>query len=410
MKFAILGSRGFPSTYGGYETLVRELAPHLVRRGHEVAVYCRSREGTPRTWTVDGVRCIWTPGNDKKSLSTLTFGMTATADAAFRDFDSMLVLNIANGFWFPALRAARIPFAVNTDGVEWERAKWSALGRMMFRAGAQMTARHAGLLICDSKAMGDIWREFSGRESHFIPYGAAVPDTVGRDRLDAVVPDVCGASYVLVVARLAPENNVELTLDALELLGDDAPLAVVVGSANFVSPLETRLKTMAAAGKVKWLGHVADQDLLTQLWAHSATYVHGHSVGGTNPALLQALGAGAPTLALDTRFNLEVLQDPAQLYSHDATVLADRLRDTLASPVLQQQMTEHGRAVVRERYNWEDVCDEYTEALIGLAAGRTKPPQKDVTQATAEDGSGKLRAPKMTRLRRSPERVSANAD
>src|ERR1700685_1384778 len=178
MNFAILGSRGFPSTYGGYETLVRYLARYLVQEGHEVTAYCRVRDEGRRMWTTEGVRCIATPGYDSKSLSTLTFGMTATLDASFRRFDSILVLNIANGFWFPALRAAQTPFAVNTDGIEWERGKWSRVGRATFRAGAWMTARNAGALICDSNAIGAIWQEMFGRDSTFIPYGAPVLNNV----------------------------------------------------------------------------------------------------------------------------------------------------------------------------------------------------------------------------------------
>jgi glycosyltransferase involved in cell wall biosynthesis len=366
MKFAILGSRGFPSTYGGYETLVRYLAPYLVRAGHDVTVYCRTRDDGRRTWLTEDVRCIATPGHNTKSLSTLTFGMTATLDASFRHFDSMLVLNIANGFWFPALRASRTPFAVNTDGIEWERGKWSRLGRATFQVGAWMTARNAIVLICDSKAIGDIWNERFGRDSVFIPYGAPVLDNVGRDRLRAVGLE--GEPYLLVVARLAPENNVELTLDALDLLGQDAPLAVIAGSANFDSPIEARLRSMETAGRIKWLGHVDDQRLLTQLWTHSSVYVHGHSVGGTNPALLQALGAGAPTLALDTPFNAEVLPFPEHRFPHDARGLADRIRSVITSPSLQEEMAQRGRAVVRDRYSWDDVCRAYMETMIKLAS------------------------------------------
>jgi len=365
MKLAILGSRGFPSTYGGYETLVRRLAPYLVEAGHDVTVYCRTRDDGRRIWRTEGVRCIATPGYDSKSLSTLTFGMTATLDASFRDFDSILVLNIANGFWFPALRAARTPFAVNTDGIEWERGKWSRVGRSIFRAGAWMTARNAGALICDSHAIGAIWKDIFGRDSTFIPYGAPVLGEVSDDRLEAA--GVQGEPYLLVVARLAPENNVELTLDALEILGDQAPKAVVVGSANFDSPIEARLRAMETAGRVSWLGHVDDQQLLTQLWAHSAVYVHGHSVGGTNPALLQALGAGAPTLALDTPFNAEVLPSPEHRFPQDARVLADRIQSVTASPQLQEEMAQRGRSVIREHYSWDDVCRAYMETLVGLA-------------------------------------------
>jgi glycosyltransferase involved in cell wall biosynthesis len=290
--------------------------------------------------------------------------MTATLDASFRRFDSILVLNIANGFWFPALRTAHTPFAVNTDGIEWERGKWGRLARATFQAGAWMTARNATALICDSQAIGDIWRERFGSDSIFIPYGAPVLDDIGRDRLDAL--GLGAEPYLLVVARLAPENNVDLTLDALEQLHEEAPHAVVVGSANSDSPIETRLRKMDTSGGVSWLGHVDDQRLLTQLWAHSGVYVHGHSVGGTNPALLQALGAGAPTLALDTPFNAEVLPFPGHLFQRNAQVLADRIRSVITSPSLQEEMAQRGRSVIRERYSWDDVCRSYMDVLVKL--------------------------------------------
>ncbi len=367
MKLAILGSRGFPSTYGGYETLVRYLAPYLVQAGCDVTVYCRARDNGHRTWFAEDVRCIATPGYDTKSFSTLTFGMTATLDASLRNFDSILVLNIANGFWFPALRATRTPFAVNTDGIEWERGKWSRIGRITFQAGAWMTARNASTLICDSKAIGAIWNERFGSEYVFIPYGAPVLDDVGRDRLDLLGLD---KPYLLVVARLAPENNVELTLDALDLLGDNAPHAVIAGSANFDSPIEGRLRKMAAAGDVTWLGHVDDQSLLTQLWANAGVYVHGHSVGGTNPALLQALGAGAPTIALDTPFNAEVLPFLEHRFPQNARVLAERIQSVITSPSLQEEMAQRGRSIIRERYSWADVCQSYMDVLVSLAGRR----------------------------------------
>ena len=366
MKLAILGSRGFPSTYGGYETLVRQLAPYLVRAGHDVTVYCRARDEGRRTWLVEDVRCIATSGFDSKSLSTLTFGMTASLDATTRRFDSILVLNIANGFWLPLLRAVRTPFAVNTDGIEWERRKWSRIGRGVFQMGAWMTARHATELICDSKAIGSIWRERFGRDSTFIPYGAPVLEQVGRDRVDAL--QLPADAYLLVVARLAPENNVELTLDALECLGADAPHAVIVGSANFDSPIEGRLRKLEAARRVSWLGHVDDQLLLTQLWAHCAVYVHGHSVGGTNPALLQALGAGAPTLALDTPFNAEVLPHLDQRFPPKADALAKKIQSVMISQPLREELRQRGRSIIGDRYSWDAVCGSYMATLTTLAS------------------------------------------
>lgn len=221
MRYAILGSRGYPSTYGGYETLVRNLAPHLVRTGNEVTVYCRFKDNDKSSWIDDGIDCRATWGLDTKSFSTLTFGFTAAGDAVFRRYDAVLVLNIANGFWIPLLRAAKVPTIVNTDGLEWERGKWNKVGRLAFRTGAWLTARTATSLVCDSEAIGAVWRDLFRRDSLYIPYGAAIFDNPGRDRLTTI--GLQNEPYLLVVARLAPENNVDLTLDALEILGANAP-------------------------------------------------------------------------------------------------------------------------------------------------------------------------------------------
>ncbi len=370
LSFAIIGSRGFPSTYGGYETLVRYLARYMVAEGHHVTVYCRERNNGQRVWNTEGVRCVATRGKDTKQFSTLSFGATSSIDASLRRFDAALVLNIANGYWMPFLRAARVPFAVNTDGLEWKRAKWSKLGKAVFRTGAQLTAKLAPELVCDSQALGDIWEAEFGRTSVFIPYGGEVREPMGDTRIRDLGLET--GSYALSVARLAPENNVELTLDAIELLGDRAPKAVIVGSANFDNPITSRLEALQERGKVLWLGHVADQELLAELWQNAGVYVHGHSVGGTNPALLQALGAGAPTIALDTVFNREVLPLDAHLYSASADALAARISDLCAARDSQLALIESGREAVMARYSWDSVCRDYTDLLIQLSSARAR--------------------------------------
>lgn len=360
MKVAILGSRGFPSTYGGYETLVRYLARDWVRRGHDVTVYCRTSDEGRRTWFAEGVRCIWTPGHDSKSLSTLSFGGTSHVDAAFRRYDAVLVLNIANGFFLPLLRARQIPTVVNTDGIEWERGKWGRAARRVFYQGARLTARFADVLVADSRAIAKIWERSFGVSSSYIPYGAPVVDNSDSARIQAL--ELSPQGYMLVVARLIPENNVEMVLDALDAMRNRCP-AVIVGSANFDSSLEVRLKDLDRQGHARWLGHVSDQELLTQLWANCGAYVHGHSVGGTNPGLLQALGAGAPTLALDTEFNREVIEVDEQLFAHSPKDLAARVEDLLDDPDKQRRFAAHGREVIDKRYRWDDVSCAYLEAL-----------------------------------------------
>ncbi|HET9163820.1 MAG TPA: glycosyltransferase [Solirubrobacterales bacterium] len=368
MKFAILGSRGLDSTYSGYETLVRHLAPYLVGAGHDVTVYGRRRNRGRAAWMQEGARCIATPGLDTKSLSTLSFGLSSTLDALFRGFDAVLVLNIANGFWLPLLRVAGVPTAVNTDGLEWQRGKWNRVAKAAFLAAARLTATHATEVIADSTAMGDIWRAKFGRASTFIPYGAPVLPKVDDHELQRL--GLADRPFLLSVARLVPENNVDLTLDALDLMDGERPVAVIVGSGVGEPAVEARLRELQARGRVLWLGHVDDQELLDQLWGNCSVYVHGHSVGGTNPSLLQALGAGAPTLALDTPFNAEVLRDRRHLYDLSPEALAGRIAEVLRSEELRAELAGSGRREVEERYAWEDVCRGYLTVLERLGRSR----------------------------------------
>jgi glycosyltransferase involved in cell wall biosynthesis len=360
LRIAILGSRGFPSTYGGYETVVRHLARHWVAEGHDVTVYCRSRDDAQRTWISEGVRCRWTPGLDSTSLSTLTFGATAHLDAVRQNYDVVLVLNVANGFFLPLLKARKIPSVVNTDGMEWERGKWGTFARRVFLAGAQLSARYADLLIADSQAIADIWQKKFGVESRFIPYGGVVTHEHSSERIAALGLEP--ERYVLAVARLIPENNIDLLLDAIEIGEIHAPV-VVVGSSTSKAPLEQRLRALDRDGRVRWMGHVSDQDLLLELWAKCGVYVHGHSVGGTNPSLLQALGAGAPTLALDTVFNREVVGDGEQLFPPRPDELAARIKDVLGDAQVRARYRTRGQAAIQERYAWADVIDAYLDAL-----------------------------------------------
>jgi glycosyltransferase involved in cell wall biosynthesis len=365
VKFAILGSRGFPSTYSGYETLVRHLAPALREAGHSVTVYSREPAGKGRVWEHEGIRCIATFGLQGKSLSTPTFGLTSSIDAVFRNYDAVLVVNIANGFWLPFLRLSKTATAVNTDGIEWERGKWNRTAQSIFRQGAKLCARHASELICDSHGIGEIWSELFGRDSTFIPYGAPVLTDVGTDRLASV--GLIDRPFLLSVARLVPENSVDLTLDAIELLEDRDLTTVIVGSSVGPSQIADRLGRLADENKVVWLGHVSDQELLNQLWANCRVYVHGHSVGGTNPSLLQAMGAGAPTLALDTRFNAEVIDEPNQLYKKDPKELSQRIDGLLRDPELRAHLAERQRRRIAGHYSWDSVCSSYLSVLEGLA-------------------------------------------
>jgi glycosyltransferase involved in cell wall biosynthesis len=369
--FAIIGSRGFPSTYGGFETFVRHLAPFLVEHGHAVTVYCHEKDDMRRTRWIDqdtGVTCQTTRGFSNKSLATLTHGAAAIGSASQRRFSAVLVLNVAHGFYMPLLRAAGVPSVVNVDGLEWERGKWNAIGKRVFRFGAELTARYAETLVFDSMAIAEHWRTTLGADGVYIPYGGPVPsEPLGKARVQAL--GLRPGTYALAVGRLVPENNIDVLVEGMQEFAPDIPTVIVGGNPH--GRRLTRLLHDATANprsRLHWLGHINDQALLSELWANCGVYYHGHSVGGTNPALLQAMGHGSPVLAIDTPYSREVLASDEHLIIRDPQTVAERIREIVNNPGLRGRLSESGRTTIRQRYNWQVVCEAYKELLERSAA------------------------------------------
>ncbi|WP_228386388.1 glycosyltransferase [Ornithinicoccus halotolerans] len=365
-SIAIIGSRGYPSFYGGFETLVRHLAPHLVDQGWDVDVYCR-REAvvTDHPGHDPRVRQVFTPGWEAKSFSTLSYGLTSVGHTARRRHDVAFVMNVANGYWLPLLRARTIPSVVNVDGIEWEREKWSAAGRKIFFYGARATARFADHIVTDSRAIADRWREEFGREGTTIPYGgtavAALP----------LVEDLTPGRYALLVARLVPENSIGEFLSAAEALSEKWDV-VIVGSSGYGGELEERVRRLAATRpRVHWLGHISDDDRLFALWQHAGVYFHGHSVGGTNPALVQAMACGTPVVARDTVYNREVLGTTGAFVPPEPAAIHRALDRVLADPALQDQMRQAARARQQRLLTWEQVVRDYERVFREALAKRS---------------------------------------
>lgn len=361
-KVAIIGTRGYPSYYGGFETAVRHLAPYLASTGWEVDVYGRAGS-TERTDESRDLRIssIETRGLESKSLSTLSYGFTASFHASRGDKpDVALVMNVANGFFLPMLRAARIPTLVNVDGIEWERQKWGLAAKSMFKLGARLTARLADEIVVDAEEIGRRWRDDFGRSGVFIPYGGVDPGKLPP------APGFTSGDYVLLVARFVPENSVPQFLDAAEQISKRSRV-VLVGSSGYGGELDERARSLAARNaQVTWLGHVSDDAFLFALMQHSAIYFHGHSVGGTNPALVQAMACGAPIVARDTVYNREVLGETALFVDGTSSAISDGVLAALRDKETRDRLRGAARRRSAERYSWDLVCSRYDDALRGL--------------------------------------------
>lgn len=354
---AIIGTRGYPSYYGGFETAVRKLAPYLVEHEWDVTVYGRSVD-TPEDPNRDlRVGVVTTPGIENKSLSTLSYGLTACLHAAWKKPDVALVMNVANGFWLPLLAMRGIPTVVNVDGIEWERAKWGRFAKFVFKLGARLTARFGTVLVADSKEIARRWQTEFSRSSLFIPYGGDAG--VGRAGPDSF----SHRNYVLAVARFVPENTIPEFLKAARALSSDYEV-VIVGSSGYGGPLEDEVKELVAQNtNVHWLGHVADDERLLSLWKNCGAYFHGHSVGGTNPALVQAMANGAPTVARDTVYNREVLGSEGLFCQPEAPDIEAAIRRVMESPEEKDRLQSVSLQRVQDGYTWEAVCGSYDDAL-----------------------------------------------
>lgn len=374
-RVAIIGTRGYPSYYGGFETAVRKIAPFLADKGWDVSVYGRAGAIKVADPELDPrVRSVLTQGLESKSLSTLSYGLTAVLHACLRKPDVALVMNVANGFWLPLLRLRGIPTVVNVDGIEWERAKWGRLAKFMFKSGARMTAKFADALVSDSVEIQRRWREEFHRDSTFIPYGGDVPSPL------PVVDGLESGSYVLVVARFVPENTVSEFFEAAENIADDHKV-VVVGSAGYGGELDEQARQLDVHPNVNWLGHVSDDAKLLSLWQHAGAYFHGHSVGGTNPALVQAMACGAPIVARRTPYNIEVLNTEEFLVSPTAVDIEAALRKMLADPDAQKAERRRNQERAAKHYSWSGVCSAYEEAVFAASGLPAQSPSPELARS-----------------------------
>jgi glycosyltransferase involved in cell wall biosynthesis len=355
---SIIGTRGFPSFYGGFETAVRKIAPYLADEGWDVTVY--GRKGSTVANTDTRISTPVTRGIEKKSVSTLSYGLTATLHAVRKRPDVVLVMNVANGFFLPLLKARGIPTLVNVDGIEWDRAKWGRVAKWVFHTGARLTAKYADRLVFDSKEIGARWNNEFGRDGDFIPYGGDVPSP------STVEPGLKHRGYVLVVARFVPENSIPEFLEAAVEIAHSYPV-VIVGSTGYGGDLDAAAEKLSQEyPNVTWLGHVSDDDRLLALWEHSGVYFHGHSVGGTNPALVQAMACGAPIVARDTIYNREVLSDSGAFTEPTPGAISVAVHKVMSDPELQSNLSSLALARSSQKYTWELVCGSYEKSLAGL--------------------------------------------
>lgn len=362
-----MGTRGVPAQYGGFETAVEEIGKRLVVRGFDVTVYCRNPGQHLAEY--EGMRLVNAPAIRHRVAETLSHTTFSTAHAIIRGRpDVVLLLNAANAPLLKPLKLAGIPTAIHLDGLESKREKWRGAGARYYRWAERAAVKWGQEVIADAQTIADYVQAEYGRTCVVIPYGAELIHP-GHERLVEV--NAVAQGYHLVVARFEPENHVLDAVHAYRHSAQARPLIVVGGAPYSQWYVES---VRAAAGndpRIRLLGSIYDQELLDQLYGNAITYIHGHSVGGTNPSLLRAMGAGAPVLGFDVEFTHEVTAEQA-LFWRDAAELTSHLGAIAAGgqePALKE-FSERGRERVAAVYQWDAVTDQYEELIRRLAASR----------------------------------------
>ena len=362
VRVAILGTRGIPAQYGGFETFAEQLSVRLVQRGFDVTVYAES-DGPPSPDDVyRGVRVRYRRIPRWGSAAVIAYDCACLWDAR-RGYDLVYMLGYGAAWacWLPRLFGT--PVWINVDGLEWARSKWGRFARLYLRSMEWVATRTATRLIADADAIAQrFWQHYPrGAPCTTIAYGADVIDPVRVSTAPLAQWGLLPGEYALVVARPEPENHVLEIIQGYLQHDGDWPLAVV-GDVSGSTAYQRRLLALRS-DRVRFLGGIYDPVALTALRAHAGVYLHGHSVGGTNPSLLESMACGTLIIAHDNPFNREVAGD-AVFYFRDSAALAHALMKLrYLSAAEMERARQRLQATVSERYSWDAIASSY-EALI----------------------------------------------
>ena len=364
MKIAIIGSRGYPYVYSGYETFVKELSERLVKKDILVTVYCHKALFVEKPKYVNGINLKYIRGLNTKSLSQLSHSLFSIINACFCDYDIIFVVNAANGPFGIITKLFNKKTVINVDGLEWLRPKWKGIGARYYKFAARMATIFYDQIINDAEEMRKIYLELFGKDSKVIAYGpkentdraSKIHDKLKLKKLD----------YYLIVGRLIPDNNWDVLVDGFKLSNSNKKL-VIVGDNPFKNKFQDNL-TNTESGNIIFTGLIKDQGELCDLFKNSYAYLHGHEYGGTNPTLIESLAFGNAVLALNTVFNKEVLQNGRYglFFEKNRKSVRDLIQYADSNKKEILDLKKNSKNALKNKYEWDYIVDQYIEVFEKL--------------------------------------------
>ncbi len=358
MKIALLGTRGIPACYGGFETFAEELSKRLVQRGHTVTVYGRERHSEP---TFLGVRLVYLPTIRHKYLDTIVHTCISTLHLLFHRQDVALYCNAANAIFTFLPRWTGVPVALNVDGLERNRKKWNRLAKTWYLVSEWLATFCPTAVISDAAAIKAYYTERYGKQTSLIPYGAETGKLSTSVTTDSLALE--RGNYFLYVSRMEPENNGLLVREAFEKVQTERKLALI-GDAPYAGEYIARVRDTRDP-RIVMPGAIYGQGY-HELGSHCFAYIHATEVGGTHPALIEAMGRGALVLYLNTVENAEVAGDAGIPFEHEN--LPQVMQRVLDMPEAERDAWR-ARATERvaQHYSWDAVTSQYEDLLRRIA-------------------------------------------
>ncbi len=359
MKIAIIGTRGYPYVYSGYETFVKELSERLVQKGVDITVYCHKNLFNNFPPKVNQINLVYIPTIERKLFSQFIHSFQSIIHACLKDFDIIFVVNPANGPFGLLTKLFKKKTAINVDGIEWLRPKWKGFGSKYFYFASKIATKLYDEVITDSIEMNKIYNNEFAKTSTVIAYGANIRYSKNSYLIKQWGLDK--GNYYLIVGRLIPDNNSEFIIKEF-INSRSCKNLVIVGDVPYNDKYAKSVKSNNDP-RLIFTGYVYDQNILAELYHNCFAYIHGHEYGGTNPTMLKALAYGAGIIALDTVFTREMLNDSAYglFFQKENECLKTLIQRVETNSGTLRNLREKSRNRIVENYTWGKITDQYLQ-------------------------------------------------
>lgn len=362
LRIAIIGSRGYPYVYSGYETLVKELSERLVKKGHYVRVYCHSSLFKIKPKRVNEIELVYTPSFETKYLSQFVNSFFSFVHVCFSKIDVVFIVNSANGPFGFLTKSFGIKTCINVDGLEWLRPKWKGLGSFYYRTASKLSTIFFDKIITDSYEMNRIYNEKFNKNSTVIAYGSTMSKNTNSNILKKY--NLLSGDYYLIVGRLIPDNNANLIIKGF-LKSNSKKRILIVGDVPYRDKYKDELMSFKS-NHIIFTGYIKNHYELSVLYNNSFGYVHGHEFGGTNPTLINALDLNCQILALDTIFNREMLKNKSVIF-FEKNINSISISFNFFEKKYELLKLNNKKYTLPEKYNWDNISEKYLEIFYELS-------------------------------------------